>query len=171
MKNMYGQTLVELMSCAVIISIVLTSAMAYLPQLLNTHKQTQAVNQLVGALHYARAVAVLERKTVALCPGKEKCETTKNWQGRLLTFVDSNQNGQLDNDERLLQQLTLQTGYDWQWSSFRSRPYVQFEADGTTRALNGTFTLCYQSMPTKQVIINLTGRARTQMPPIATVCK
>lgn len=171
MKNMYGQTLVEMMSCLLILGTILTSAITTLPSLLRSHQQTQAVNQLVGALHYARAVAVLERTTVTLCPGKEQCERTRIWQGQLLAFTDLNLNGQLDVDEKLLQQLPLQTGHSWQWSSFRNRPYIQLEADGTTRALNGTLTLCHRGIPTKQVVVNLTGRARTQIAPTETICR
>jgi type IV fimbrial biogenesis protein FimT len=171
MKNMHGQTLIELMVSLLVVGTLLTSALTTFPSLLRSHQQTQAVNQLVGALHYARAVSAQERTTVTLCPGKQQCDPTKIWQGQLLAFSDPNLNGQLDGGEKPLQQFHLQVGYSWQWSNFRNRPYIQLEADGTTRALNGTFTLCQQGNATKQVVINLTGRVRTQTAPANARCK
>ena len=159
------------MSCLLIMGTILTSAMTMLPALQLSHQQTQAVNQLVGALNYARTVAVLERRTVTLCSGNGKCAPTKNWQDHLLTFTDMNINGQVDSNEKVLRQYAIQPGYSWQWSNFRNRPFIQLEANGTTRALNGTFTLCHRGIASKQVIVNLTGRTRTQAAPATAVCK
>lgn len=165
MKRMHGQTLVELMVCLLIGGIILTSALPAFTSTLQRSQQTQAVNQLLGALHYARGTAVMSRKTIALCSGNAPCSPEQVWQSQLLIFDDLNKNGQLDNGEALLQQLPLPKGYSWRWSNFRSRSYLQFEADGTTRALNGTLTLCHADDPTRQIVINLTGRARTQAAP------
>ncbi len=165
MERMHGQTLVELMVCLLIGGIMLTSALPVFTSTLQRNQQTQAVNQLLGTLHYARGSAVMGRKTIALCSGDALCNAEQVWQDQLLVFDDRNRNGQLDSDEELLQQLPMQKGYSWRWSNFRSRPYLQFEADGTTRALNGTLTLCNQDTPSRQIVINLTGRARTQAAP------
>lgn len=164
MKQMRAQTLVELMVCLLIGGIMLTFAIPALTSTQQLSQQTQAANQLLGALHYARSTAVLSRTTVALCSGGTDCSAENIWQSQLLVFGDLNRNGQLDSTEELLQQLSMPKGYSWQWSNFRSRSYLQYEADGTTRALNGTFTLCHEDTPTKQIVINLTGRARTQSP-------
>jgi len=170
MERMHGQTLVELMVCLLIGGIVLTLALPAFTSTLQRNQQTQAVNQLLGALHYARSSAVMGRKTIALCSGDAPCNPEQTWQNQLLIFNDLNKNGQLDNGEALLQQLPLSKGYSWYWSNFRSRPYMQFEADGTTRALNGTLTLCHADTPTRQIVINLTGRARLQAAPGNTRC-
>ncbi|MNF65691.1 Type II transport protein GspH [compost metagenome] len=165
MKRMHGQTLVELMVCLSIGGIILTSALPTLTSTLQRSQQTQNVNQLLGALHYDRGSAVMGRKTIALCSGSTLCNPEQVWQNQLLVFDDLNRNGQLDNGEELLQQLSMPQGYSWRWSNFRSRSYLQFEADGTTPALNGTLTLCHANAPTRQIVINLTGRARTQAAP------
>lgn len=162
MKRMHGQNLVELMACLLIGSLMLTLAIPALTSTLQHNQQTQAVNQLLGALQYARGEAVMSRGTTALCSGAPLCGTSITWRNQLLIFSDHNRNGQLDSSEALLQQLALPRGYDWHWSNFRSRSYLQFEADGTTYALNGTFTLCHENIPTRQIVINSTGRTRTQ---------
>lgn len=170
MKRMHGQTLVELMVCLLIGGVMLTLALPAFTSTLQRNQQTQAVNQLLGALHYARGSAVMGRKTIALCSGDALCNPEQVWQSQLLVFADLNRNGQLDSGEELLQQLHLPKGYSWRWSNFRSRSYLQFEADGTTRALNGTFTLCHDGIPARQIVINLTGRVRTQAAPIDARC-
>lgn len=163
MKKIHGQTLVELMVCLLIGGIMLTSAIPAFNSSIQRNQQTQAVNQLLGALHYARGSAVMGRQTIALCSGETLCGLTNAWRNQLLIFDDRNLNGQLDSNEYLLQQLPLPEGYSWNWSNFRDRIYLQFEADGTTRALNGTFTLCHDSTATRQIVLNVTGRARTQL--------
>jgi type IV fimbrial biogenesis protein FimT len=170
MNRMHGQTLVELMTCLLIGGIMLTFAIPALTSTQQRSQQTQAVNQLLGVLHYARGTAVMGRKTIALCSGDTKCSTENIWQNQLLIFDDLNRNGQLDGGEELLQQLHMQKGYSWRWSNFRSRSYLQLEADGTTRALNGTFTLCHENIPSRQIVINLTGRTRTQSAPNGARC-
>lgn len=170
MKRMHGQTLVELMTCLLIGGIMLTFAIPALTITQQRSQQTQAVNQLLGALHYARGTAVMGRTTIALCSGGTACDAENIWKNQLLIFGDFNRNGQLDSTEELLQRLPMQKGYSWRWSNFRSRPYLQLEADGTTRALNGTFTLCHENIPTKQIVINLTGRTRTQRAPSDAHC-
>jgi type IV fimbrial biogenesis protein FimT len=170
MKRMHGQTLVELMICLLIGGIMLTSALPAFTSTLQRNQQTQNVNQLLGALHYARASAVMERTTITLCPGDGTCTSEQVWQGQLLIFDDRNKNGQLDSGEELLQQLSIPEDYSWHWSNFRSRSYLQFEADGTFRALNGTLTLCQQNSPSRQIVINVTGRTRTQSAPSEARC-
>ncbi|NQD91970.1 pilus assembly protein [Pseudomonas sp. CrR25] len=170
MKRMHGQTLVELMACLLIGSIMLTSAVPAFTSTLQRNRQTQNVNQLLGALHYARGSAVMGRKTIAVCSGDLLCSPDKVWHRQLLVFDDRNENGQLDTGEELLRQIYVTQGYSWRWSNFRSRSYLQFEADGTTPALNGTFTLCHENLPAQQIVINLTGRARTQAAPSNARC-
>ena len=47
---------------------------------------------------------------------------------------------------------------------------AQFEPDGTTRAQNGTFTLCKDGKPLHQVVVSLSGRVRSQLPTSQASC-
>ncbi|WP_137818231.1 GspH/FimT family pseudopilin [Pseudomonas sp. 2FG] len=168
MKTMHGQTLVELMACLLIGGIMLSLALPSFSSILQRNQQTQTVNQLLGTLHYARGSAVMSRKTIGICAGDTSCDSEALWQGHLLVFDDLNRNGQLDSGEAQLRQEQLPEGYAWHWS--RSSPYLLLEADGTTRALNGTFTLCRDGAPLQQIVINLTGRVRTRAPVAGARC-
>lgn len=167
MQNLRGHTLIELMICLLIASIVLVTAAPSFSSLIKDNQKTQLTNQLVGILHYARSSAVLKKRTVGLCAGNTQCTKSLIWRGQLLTFNDLNGNGQLDATEELLRQETLPEGYSWHWSNFRSRNHLLYERNGTTLALNGTFTLCQGSEALHQVVISLSGRVRTR-PPAAT---
>lgn len=165
-----GFTLVELLTCLLIGSIFLSLALPSFSTLLQKNQTTQQVNQLMGLLHYARGTAVLEKKTVGVCAGTTTCSTSSTWQGAVLIFHDRNANGQLDSGEQLLRQGTINHEHSWTWSSFGKRAYLLYERNGTTRALNGTFTLCRKSEALHQVVISLEGRIRAQSPTAGARC-
>ena len=170
MKKIYGHTLFELIACLLIGSILLSIAAPSLTSALQSNQQTQLVNQLMSVLNHARGTAVFDRSTVAICPGVTHCLSTTNWANQLLIFNDQNQNGQMETEEQLLRTETISEGYFWHWSNFRHRSYLQFEQDGSPRALNGTLTLCRAGQPLKQLVINVTGRVRTQSPSAVARC-
>lgn len=157
-----GHSLIEAMASLLIGGIILATTLPGLGSLREKNQQTQTANQLTGALHYARNTAVLKRATVTLCPGTEQCLATQRWDKHVLLFIDHDQDGKLDHTDELLQRVELANNYSWYWSNFRQRPYLQFAANGRTRALNGTFSLCRDKVSTRQIVINVTGRMRAQ---------
>ncbi|MBX9754257.1 MAG: GspH/FimT family pseudopilin [Pseudomonadaceae bacterium] len=170
MTKVYGHTLLELIVCLLICGILLSVAAPPLGAALQSNQQTQLLNQLVGTLNYARGSAVLDRNTVAICSGRTHCLSTTNWSNQLLIFNDQNQNGQMEAEERLLRTEVISENYIWNWSNLRHRSYLQFEQNGSPRALNGTLTLCRAGQPLKQIVINVTGRMRTQSPSATARC-
>lgn len=160
MKAMQGLTLFELLTCLLIGSILLSIGIPSLKSAMQINQQALLVNQLLGSLNFARGSAVTQRATVSICSGVSNCGKSAIWSNQLLIFYDLNKSGQLDAGEHLLRQEYLPPDYVWKWS--RSRSVLQFEPDGTTRALNGTLALCRAGQPLKKVVINITGRVRTQ---------
>jgi type IV fimbrial biogenesis protein FimT len=164
MNRMIGRTLVELAMCVFFSGVIFTMAIPLFSSTIQRNQQTQSINQMLGAMHYARSSAALRNKTTTICSGHTSCTPGKLWHKHLLVFDDTNENGQLDADEKPLQQFHIANNHSWYWSNFRRRTFLQFAADGTTRALNGTLTLCSDNTPIKQVVINLAGRTRAQAP-------
>ncbi|BAN46672.1 GspH/FimT family protein [Metapseudomonas resinovorans] len=164
MKQPRGHSLVELLFCLLIAGILLGLAAPSFVSTLERNRQAAAVNQLLGALHYARGTAVMERKVVGICAGVSTCNAATHWNEQLLVFVDENRNGQLDAGEELLKVIPLDRALDIHWRSFRSTRFVQYQPDGTTLASNGTFTICHADTPLMAVVINLSGRVRTRAP-------
>ncbi|WP_455232186.1 GspH/FimT family pseudopilin [Geopseudomonas aromaticivorans] len=164
MNGMRGQTLLELMVCLLIAGIMLGIAAPAFVDMLRNNRKAQAVNQLLGGLNYARGEAVLGRRTIGICSGGSTCDGSRIWSDGLLIFDDSNKNGQLDPGENLIRRLELARDATWSWSRFGQQPHLQFEANGTTRAANGTLTLCMDNQPQHQLVISLSGRIRSQPP-------
>lgn len=167
-RKIYGRTLLELMSVLAILSILLTMALPNMRSLMEGNQRTQTVNQMISLLHHSRSQAVYTRGVVTLCPGSEQCSASRYWQGNLLLFLDRNGNGQLDHEDHLLHQAEIADELSWHWN--RNNGYIQFEADGSTRALNGTLTLCRQGVPQHQIVIALAGRVRHQPPSRGAAC-
>lgn len=160
-KN-YGRTLIELMGALAILSIIITTALPSLQTLLESNARTQAINQMLAALHHARSDAVFSNSIVTLCAGQRECSGSQRWQENIVMFRDHNANGQMDAGDELIYQARIAPEFSWQWN--RANGYIQFEPDGSTRALNGTFTLCENGVAQRQIIISLSGRVRTASP-------
>lgn len=159
-----GFSLVEALVYLAVLSIVLTLTAPSLSELIRNNEKALAINQMQGILNHARSTAVFQHRPTSVCSGINNCKASRLWRDPLLVFVDGNENGQVDTDEHVEYLAPLPDGYTWGWSSFRRLAHLTFEADGTTRASNGTFTLCFEGLPLQQVVISLSGRVRRQLP-------
>lgn len=161
MKYNHGMSLVEMMAVLAILAIVLTIASPSLASLIQSNQQTAAINQMVGAINHARSTAVFSRRLVLLC-GND-C-TSNTWQGQLNIFHDDNRNGSQDAGEHLDYTTEVPEDFHWYWNNFRRLPHLDYERNGTTRASNGTLTLCKAGQPLRQIVISLAGRLRQRAP-------
>lgn len=170
MHKQYGHSAIEIMLCLTIVTLLLYSALPQLKQLKQRTQEIQWTNQLLGHIHYARSQAVISKAQVSLCPGLASCNPLPSWHEQLLTFIDRNGNGRLETGDQLIRTLALPADAHWKWSAPLNKTHLTYQADGTTRALNGTLTLCYRSQPLQQIKISLSGRARTQAPEASATC-
>lgn len=154
-------SLVELMVTLAILGIVVTTAIPGLSNHVQQTRQGTHVDEMLAILYFTRGEAVTRRTTVSLCDDMESCNS-KRWQGQLVVFVDSNQNGRLDEGEIVLRTLQIARSYSWNWSNFRSQNHIAFNSNGMTHSLNGTFTLCHESSATQAIVINVAGRTRLE---------
>ena len=162
MTRVNGFTLLELIFTLSLLMIVLTLGIPALSQWVQRSKATDLQYTLLHSIHYARTQATQLQSTVTLCPGTSACEDT--WGSHLLIFNDLNNNGAQDSDESLLKQVDIGLlGQNLNWRSFRKKPYLQFNSQGLTRALNGTFHFCPKEPVDNlkfSLILAKTGRAR-----------
>lgn len=162
MTRVNGFTLLELIFTIAILVISLSIGVPTLSQWIQRSKTSDLQFTLLHSIHYARTQAALLQSTVTLCPGTTACENT--WGESLLIFIDQDSNSIKDQNETLLKQIDLGLlGQYLDWRSFRRTTYVQFNTQGITPALNGTFHFC----PTEHlrefkfsIILARTGRAR-----------
>lgn len=164
MRRPQGVSLVELIMVLAIMAILVTAALPSYFKLIENQERVQLVNQMMGALHYARSKAVNERRIVAVCSGVVQCESESIWRAHIMVFTDHDAMGQLAPEQVADFKNEIPQGYAWHWKSFRRQPYLQFNANGTTRALNGTLLLCFDEHPVHSIVISLSGRARSESP-------
>jgi len=163
-------TLVELLTAIAILSVLLGITVPSFSALIERNQQKSATHELLAALHHARGLAITRREFVSICAGTDKCSSSANWKQNILIFSDPNQNGQFDADEQLHRVVTLVDRYHWNWNNFRSKTFMTFKANGTTDSLNGTYTLCSGNKAIQRLVINITGRLRTESPQNHNAC-
>lgn len=158
-----GFTLVEILIVVVIAGIVLASGLPHYRQLVARHQATTVVNWLISSIHFARYNAASKGITVTLC-ALEGNRCTKNWHRGLALFVDNNQNGRLDSEEKVLANIKPVTEVgSIAWRSFGRKPYLQFTAMGHTNFQNGNITYCPKDqniLYRRQIVITVQGRPR-----------
>ncbi|MCQ4309777.1 GspH/FimT family pseudopilin [Pseudomonas stutzeri] len=163
-------TLIELLTTIAILSVLLGIAVPSFASLIERNQQTAATHDLLAALNHARGLAITRRELVSLCAGINDCNASANWEQSILIFSDPNQNGQFDAGEHLHRVVTLPDRYRWNWNNFRSRTFMTFKANGMTDSLNGTYTLCSGNEAIQQLVMNITGRLRTESPENHNAC-
>ncbi len=163
-----GLTLTELLTTIVVLSLLAAVGIPSYARLLQQEQLVSASNQLLMHIQLARNTAAQYRTVATLCPvpvavSDERCGN--DWNAGYRVFADRNGNAVLNGpDDTLIAQVEVQSQTTVAWRSFRRLNFLQYDATGVTRALNGTFVLCQTGVPAmeRKIVVNLAGRARTQ---------
>ena len=168
-----GLTLVELLITLAVAGILVAAASGGATQLIEQHRASAAVNQMLGAVRFARHAAVAHRSPATLCPADglrgnpsqaAKCGRRNTWHNGALVFLDRNANGRFDGSDALLRRLPrLQAGDRFYWRSFRNRTYLMLRPSGLTDWQNGNLLYCPEGGDPKlarQIVINAQARVR-----------
>ncbi|MDH4571064.1 GspH/FimT family pseudopilin [Salinicola acroporae] len=99
-----GFTLIELMICVVILGILASWAAPGLANLSARMTLDSEVERVWQLIRRARQEAATSGQPTWLCPTENgtTCSDNGQWGDTLLLFIDGNDNGQPDNDERML---------------------------------------------------------------------
>ena len=154
----------ELLAALAVASVLCSFAIPGFSDFLDRQRSIAAVNQLIGAVHFARSAAIMQRATTVLCPAqRSRCARRNEWHLGAMVFKDGNANGVREDNELIVTQLpALRAGERVTWRSFRNRSYLQFRSSGLTSWQNGSFQYCPANGDprySKVIIINASGRA------------
>ena len=174
-----GLTLVELLTTLAVAGILVTAASGGATQLVEQHHAGAAVNQMLGAIRFARHAAVTHRAFVTLCPANRKspqsgsarvsiaeksCGRRNTWHNGALVFLDRDANGRFDGSDVVLRRMPpLREGDRFYWRSFRNRAYLMIRPSGLTDWQNGNILYCpHNGDPrfARQIVINAQARVR-----------
>ena len=160
MNKAFGLTLLELLVCVLVISLLAALGAANMPHLIAQQQSAVSLNQIIGAVAFARNSAITLGVATTFCPsssnaahdasanqdlapGRVCCGPRNTWHLGSIVFQDHNSNGQLDANDNLLRRLP---GWSHSatvaWRAFRARSFLQFTRRGFTNWQNGSFVYC-----------------------------
>ncbi len=167
-RRIRGFTLSELLTSIVVVAMLAGVGFPSFARLLQQEQLVAGSNQLLTHIQLARTTAAQYRTVATLCPAPvavsdERCGS--DWNAGYRVFSDRNGNAVLNApDDKLIAQAAAQSSTTVAWRSFRRLNFLQFDATGVTRALNGSFVLCHTGPPAmeRKIVVNIGGRARVQ---------
>lgn len=175
-RNSSGVTLIELVISLSIVLVLLTVAIPNFLDFIRSALLATQTRSFVTAVHFSRAHALKRNVRVTICVlgANHSCSDSGRWEEGWLTYVDNNRNGRSDPGEIIRVFDALKEGYRLR-SNIAKESSLIFYPDGSVRKGTGglplmTFTLCAQDATTatirersREIVINATGRMRTQL--------
>lgn len=162
-SHAYGFTLPELLTSLAVLSVLASIAMTGGQQLIANQQLATASDKLAATLTYARSESIKRQNAVMVD------NIDGDWASGWQIFVDSNDNGQLDDGEPLLYQQAPQPGSIIAKGNTPVRRYVRYTSLGNAKMLNGAFqagtlTLCHASgtQSVRRLVLSASGRLRRQ---------
>ena len=163
-----GMTIAELTTALAVAATLAVVAAPGLGALVARSEADAALEQLRGAVQFARHTAVAAGTVATLCPSTPGavggCGRRDDWHLGALVFLDDNANGDRDGVEAVVLRLPpLATGYRVTWRSFRNRSFLSMLPTGTTDWQNGSLLVCppdASASNARLLIVNAQGGVR-----------
>ncbi len=163
-KKENGFTLIELLLTLTIVTILTSIGIPSFQHLYHSHKTQTTTNRFMQAIQFSRTYAVSRGSNITICPTEDNITCNKNWNNKLLIFVDHNANGNIEIKQEEILRIVDAAPKNSQitWKAFQNKAYMQFTHFGTTQQ-NGSIVYCPSNKDTRyarQVVINKGGRPR-----------
>lgn len=164
-----GLTLIELLFTTAILAIGLTLGVPAMQELIQAQRVRATLFQLTGDFALARSIAIARRTQVVLCPGAvgAGCRDDHDWSHGWILFEDPDKARQPGAPEAVLRAVQhAPAGL----SVTSSRPYLRYQRDGRSANSNLTLRICSKGRLHGLVVVNNSGRARTERPARPPTC-
>lgn len=168
-----GFTLIELMVCLALVTLLAVIAVPSLSTPLERHQAIAAEHALIHHLQLARMAAVTRRKPAVLCPSLDghHCSGRSDWSIGWLVFLDRDGKRTPMNPADIVRSDTHPTSSKLRLVSTRGRSSIRYLPDGRSTGSNLTISICSKDgAMLAQVIVNNAGRARSQRPKTPRAC-
>jgi len=164
MKQKSGLTVLELLVCLSILSVLLATAMPDFKNSMQAISGDITLRRLATAVQFGKMAAITNSTSVTLCRSLNGSECGGRWQDGVLIFTDKNRDRIIDGNDILLRHITFPYGRgDIRFRAFQNKQYLQLSSLGITHYQNGNFTYCPVSGDTslaRQLIVNRAARLR-----------
>lgn len=159
-----GLSVIEQLMTLVVLSVLAMVALPALGRWTALRQLDTAQRDFLAALNHARGLALHERSPTLLCPSRdgEQCSDDKTaWSaGWLIGHADDSRPGQLQGEAVFRHEAY---GPRLSVEGNGARPYVRFEADGSTgQVSNQSLFLCMRDRPDQVLALRIArlGRVR-----------
>lgn len=150
-SNHAGHTLAELLIVIGLLAILANIALPALGKMQQERRNEAAFEAMNNLLHHARAQALIQKRTLELCPSADGVRCSTDWNLPWLLRAA--------NDREALNHSTPFPGdVAVRWQGFTDS--IRFRSNGTSPAGNGRFYFCLDGQITHQLILNRQGRVR-----------
>lgn len=169
-KNIQGFTLIEIIVTLAVFSILVAVAAPSFNAFTDSSRRASEVNNISGALAYARSEAIKRNSNVSVCArtstvGAETCSAVANdWRFGWMIFDDTDADGILDAGETLLRLFgPISIGSVITETSGNATLAITFRGSGFITVANAEFQYCgpqNKVSNARAIIMSKTGRAR-----------
>ncbi|MCK0155216.1 GspH/FimT family pseudopilin [Alcanivorax sp. S6407] len=159
MKLQAGTTLLEALIALVIMGTLLSISLPPMQRMVTSQRLAAAANDTLAVLLQARSSSLV-RGDIVICIKNSGCEGDAPGPG-LQAFHDSNKNLKRDSGETIVAETGNAKQIQWQWKSFRGKPWFRYQASGKGYYQNGSFYVCLKGHG-RRVVMNWAGRPRIE---------
>ena len=157
-----GITLIELLICLAIISIVSFVAIPTFNDMYQNANSNSSINQLSRFIRYTQSEALSRRARVTLCPSSTGIHCEQDWHLGIMIFIDEN-NDQVRSEEEPL--LRLKTPFLSSGKIHYNNPAnkIVFSRQGFPLGSAGSFVYCPENTDeeyARALILSFQGRLR-----------
>jgi type IV fimbrial biogenesis protein FimT len=165
-----GFSLVEAMIVLAVAALVLLLGVPAFAAAMERNRTALALHLLMADMAMARSTAVVRGQQVVVCPRSvpDRCDTTSDWSGGWLVFLDPDGDRQPGGRSDVLRASDPPTGRGFALRS--SRPFLRYQKDGRSAHSNLTVNVCRHGEVAGQVVVNNHGRARSVRPATSLPC-
>ncbi|HYQ24212.1 GspH/FimT family protein [Stenotrophomonas sp.] len=155
-----GFQLIELLLVLMVLAVLLTLAWGPWQRLVTRLRVDTLRAELSGSLAMARSTALTQRRRVTVCGSADGMNCSQHWsQGWLVRTEDASWASAppgkvVQTHDRPANGIRIQ--------SSQHRPHVQFLPDGRNAGTNQSLVLCVDGREHSRVVINVSGRVRSE---------
>lgn len=159
-----GFSLVELVACAAVASILLALALPTFREALQRQRAAAAMHQLGAQLAQARNTAISRRIPVTLCPssGDGQCRPAPDWSSGWLLYRDPGRNDQPRRPGDVLRDVRKPIHHSVRIHASAGRLRLRYQPDGRSGGSNLTLRVCTDDKLRGEIVVNNVGRVRTR---------
>ena len=168
-----GFTLIEALTVLAITAILLLIGVPAYAGLVESQRASSAMHLLTAHMASARSTAITYRIPTVVCPSDRAggCRRDGDWSQGWLMFFDADGNRQPDSRQDILRDENAPIHPSLRIVSSAGRTQLRYLPDGRSAGSNLSVRLCREDKLLAQVIVNNTGRIRSETAPGSRPCR